>query len=70
MSYGFRLYRRDTINAGPTQTATYSQLSAGSGYQWARQARDAAAAAREAAFNSYDSPGPDASGFVFQVFEE
>ncbi len=70
MSYGYRVYRRDTISPGAAQAATYTQIASGSGYQHAYQARNAAVVAREAATPSSDAGGPDASGVIFQVFGE
>jgi hypothetical protein len=68
MSYGFRVYKRDLIPAGAAQSATYSELTSGTGYETARAARDAAA---QVTAPSYESAGPDhATGYVHQVFVE
>jgi hypothetical protein len=69
MSFGFRVYRRNPLLPGNERSATYNELVSGSGYQWPRQARDAAA--RVVADQSYDTVGPaDGSAFLIDVFQE
>jgi hypothetical protein len=71
MSYGYRIFRRDPIPTGAAQSATYSQLASGSGFEWPHSARNAAAKAAAAAEVGYDTAGPDLkNGIVYDVFEE